>query len=54
MKETLINFGMTMSMKNSASKTSPFNIAEHGIGLKLSSLRLGDTTFIITKTNPSE
>ena len=53
MKETLTSFGMTNSKRNCASQSGPFSISEHGIGVKLSSLRLGETCFIITKTNPS-
>ena len=54
MKETLTSFGMTQNMRNSMSHSSPFSISEHGIGLKLSLLRLGDTCVIITKTNPKD
>ena len=51
MKETLTSFGMTETMRSS-SQRGPFNMAEHGIGMKLSSLRLGNTSLIVTKTNP--
>ena len=40
------------SRVNVKSKSS-FNLSEHGIGIKLNSLRLAATTLIITKTKPT-
>ena len=51
MKETLTSFGLTKEMKKN-NEGGLFSLADHGINLKLSSLRLGETCLIITKTSP--
>ena len=51
MKETLTSFGLTKEMKKN-NEGGPFSLADHGINLKLSSLRLGETCLIISKTSP--
>ena len=52
MKETLTSFGLTSEMKKNVNEVGAFSLADHGISLKLSTLRLGETGLIITKTNP--
>ena len=46
--EALTSFGSSNIYKFK----SDYNLSEHGIGLKLNSLRLAQTILIITKTNP--
>ena len=48
--EALTSFGS--SIKGNKSK-SDFNFSEHGVGLKLNSLRLAQSTLIISKTKPT-
>ena len=49
LKETLTTFGMI----NNYQYKSDYNMSEHGINLKLSSLRLASTCLIISKTKPT-
>jgi hypothetical protein len=48
MKEVLTSFGYLHKLDNT---NSQYNCAEHGIGLKINTLRLGKTCLILTRKN---
>ncbi len=51
MREVLRQFGKEPLRVN---QNGPFDFAEHGVGLKIATLRLGRTALIISKTSPED
>lgn len=49
MRQTLTHFGQEPLR---VGQSGAFDISEHGVGLKIASLRLGQTSLILSKTSP--